>query len=745
VRIIGVPAGDEAAARSEAADLLQDALTVDGDALAYRAAWLGSPDAWSALGVDRDAEVTPWEVASALLGRNPRTGEQVVAPGFVVREQRDERGGAFGEALGLTVPSFVPGVTTIDLTVPASASLNALWAQAQDDARRGSVASAMITGADAVLAHIQRSVPVVRGRDAADPGELAKGLAAVAIVHGPTYAAGDDSDGRARNGPLRAHLLLVGVESSDGRLRPPDLVAVGAAEPEIAAVIREALTTNLTYLPVPSVRTGTTRSVHWVGREDAWVPDPFDAYRDYFDASTARRLDDAATLMGEQTARRSDAMLRDGLFELAPFEHLDLDLAARSVDLQDRVDAANTARRRALEDALALEVRAGGADAAPELLAELDTRRERVRAMDRKTLELEKEWLDLFNQGPHLRRWMAKHEHAAAEWIAIRREQAIRAQERIPREHATTEPDKADPPTARLAAGEPPPGAKSIGRGDVQAIVDELEAKRARAREVAGELGAAPVIYRQDVSVRDALDDLELIGTRRVELLAERTAPLAEWLKGQPDEWVAARHAELGDPLTGLDRSAARRIVRNEAAQQAARRDRDLAEAWPAQAEKYRHRLDALTQEGDRLREEVFDLDAWMTRDDRVVRALAYKNEHAVRREIGIVQQVERNVRKPRARTLDLIGPRPDPPEPGLSLGEAVQRLNRWDFVAREIEYERIAAETYRGEGLQPPTRRPEAQRHLDEDIDRLRAERGMPPRQQAQEQIIGGPELERF
>ena len=765
MRTFAVPAHDVAGAHRVATDLLMDAMVVrraedGGEVLGYRAAWLGSRAVHGALGVDRDSELAPWDLACALRGRSTRDGVQIRQPGLIERVVLDEQGRPDLDPSGEPRRERRAGLGSFAVSFVAPESLTREWNDSGPE-RRAEIERAMIAGADAALEHLRQTTRLAPRRppDGRRIREFAHGVAALAIVRGPEHG----SAGRAIQ-PLRAEILLVGVERSDGQVVTPKGRWVEDAEPEIAAVAGAAAADALAKAR-DSVRATRERArqPRLVGRDDAWVPDPWDMHRAVVGEDYARRVDDLATVYGEQFAERDDAWLQRRLAATRwRLGSLDAELAAATLGLDRQIEAADLRLWRAEEDLLVLQARADGSRASravPSLRGEqregvkalrraVDVQRDRVEALRDAAMKVADDAGKLPHQGRYLHKWMDTHAMKVAQSIAAARELAIRGRERTLHDRRSAEP-AIDGATARDGnARKPPPNARRIGRGDVSASLDDLRADSDWQRTIRGEPRPALRVERRSVPAPKALDELtRVIGERRARELAERMKPVADRLGYLPSHWVEARHSELGDPRDLIDTHAALETLRVEAFQaQATTRlhyqerliEEVLAELDAADADTDPHELRELREreqnarrwaneeraqlqrrreQEQALREDGRHLDDQLVRNgDLLLRALAYSDEHAIRREVKIGQQVERSVVEAPEHIVTLIGPPPDRSAPERA---------EWEAITRDIEHDRLQAQA----GVDSVIRRdPRPRRDVDSRVDQLRAQRGMPP-----------------
>lgn len=468
-----------------------------------------------------------------------------------------------------------------------------------------------------------------------------------------------------------------------------------------------------------------------VGREYAAVPDPLNRYRAILGEHHARTIDDAATVIGEELAEYSDGSLSAYATELgSPLDDVDPNRAAKERRMEREYAATVDGFYSAKEDELAHVGTARALDSPPL--------RRRAKALGEMALAARNRFLDSLDLGwvvahgreniriPSASRYMDMYRamsdwSEAAKWVAAAREQAIR--------QALHDQDPAD---ARASAAE----VKQIGTGGLAGVLEAEDAAEARARD--GLVAAAHRVQRNAVSPPSALESLrDVIGERRVDVLAASAKPLAEWLgDNMPDDWIRARHAQLGVPVDSLDRDAARETLRLERALEAALNTRteargeaiafatvDPERAAVAQrtADKAQASVEEVMAGIDHLYSERRHLDLLMVGDDlHLTRAVAYADARERCRHVEIAEVVEASVLDPPAHVTDLIGaaPKLDAPE----------RLE-WEEITRVVEGDRAARESARQEGTkEPPMREREDERQLAERIDRFREEQGMEP-----------------
>lgn len=166
---------------------------------------------------------------------------------------------------------------------------------------------------------------------------------------------------------------------------------------------------------------------------------------------------------------------------------------------------------------------------------------------------------------------------------------------------------------------------------------------------------------RVALSTLDPFDELDVIGPQRRRDYLARMQPLAEWLEEMPDDWVAARHAELGPPSAHLDLRAARltRLIesRVEVAEEELREAHQGGTSFDVRG--LERKLAGLRQQAQQLSDEGLHLDGCIDADV-LVRSAAYSKEYAIRREYA--RQLDRS--------------RPDAPEVQRDLpGDIEQQL----------------------------------------------------------------------
>lgn len=732
-RIIVIP-NDQDSARRAAVDLLAVAVAGDGpeSIIRYRAAWLGagSPAALAALELHRNAQVTSWDLATALGGRAGGSGEEIRRPGMGVVEPSDKRWHPVPEGTREYRPIHASPMFTF--SAPGSLAREFLYA---DRERQAEIERAMFKGAEAALEYMRQSRPLVERRSDGSlvgaasfvaEGEFAHSLAAVAFVEVP--------DEREPDRPLSVHVVVVGAETPE-RFVAPETQALLASESEANAVAAKAIAAA----QEPAARERSSARV--VGREDAWVPDPLDARRGVL-GQHAERVDDLAALYGEQYVHRDDEWLARELERVeAELEPLDGDRAAAATDVADQREAAQERLLRSQEDAIAL-----GAWGYAHAVTVLRAHEQQLRG------ELEEANRDL--SAAYLDAWVNEHGAKLAQWVALARERTIRAQE-----HGR----ELTGGGAATGSRERPPNGRLTGRGDVADVLTGLRAERNEWRE---ESGATVRIDRSAVSAQNPLELLRHVaGAEQTERLAKQMDALGDWLAGQSDEWVEKRYAELGPPDSGLDRAGALEYLRIEVSRRALDKEaRSIADTLPLDGVHVNHvvndqglleyeaidpRFDVPCRQVNwnlqklrQLREIEAELHAegrhpgrWRADDDRVARSLAYAQEIAIRRERNLLQAVERSVVEPPDHIVELVGDVP--------AAEGPER-HEWEAVVRAHEHERLTAQMAPDNDARRihGWRAEQAARELDERVDRLREARGMPPL--THETAINAPELGR-
>jgi len=430
-----------------------------------------------------------------------------------------------------------------------------------------------------------------------------------------------------------------------------------------------------------------------IGRETAWVVDPFDRYRELL-GPHAQELDDLATLEGARLAGLDDSSPEIRASELGQLlGALDPDQIADSLAWDRWVAEMEDGYRRATEDALILgaRLRAGG-DVHLEAEDDLYAAWDRAQSLE---AELKIRVAQRADAGTFdLGRWVREHRQQVAKAIAVAREWDIR-QERS-HGHATGGPEL--------------PADRREIPGDLSAI--QARRRAAEARELRMEPRELPDGWTLDVRgpvLSRYADYLDVVGRR-----------LADWVAKQPDWWIEKRSDELGPPASDLDSSVAGRALRLEGLQQAAERERDQArrerfrfhrsdperaEVARARAEKVERTIAELRNELQPVREQ---LDAWMS--GRVVPALIYRDEAEFRRTRHIEAQVRFYVD---SAPPDLVATIGAAPEPGTPLSE------RWLALADALARDEIVGEA---------SRSARERQQLRTAIDQLRAERGMEP-----------------
>jgi hypothetical protein len=498
----------------------------------------------------------------------------------------------------------------------------------------------------------------------------------------------------------------------------------------------------------------------FVGRDGIWVVDPLDDCRALVGEGYAQEIDELATLYGEDHVNRGDEWLRDAVGKRSsPLAALDPELAAATLAVDDALRTAELRVLEAQEDLLALESRSVESPAAPTLVAAVNHQRDRVDRRRRAAEELAADARTLPHEGRYLHARM-ENITAVAEWISLRREQAVREAEQLLTDRGAIPDGTAE---NDLVTGEPPPNARAIGRGDVSAILDARRNELHELREAQAAPGAAEIASRDRLPLRArTVNELrDAIGDARADRLSARVERFKEGLARLPDDWIARRHAELSDPERLVDRAGARETVRTEKFLDhafnrmidAAKYAKDLEDelgggAWQDQqdlrdlcksarraAERELAAYDVCEAKVNALHETGRHLDAQLARHgDELVRALGYADEAVVRRDLRIRQRAERSIVDPPLAILDLVGPRPE--EPG-------ELRREWDSVVGSEELDRLEREAGAWEDMgRVDTWHREEQ---EAEIDRIRAERGMPPRAAppAQEPTIDPPTRE--
>jgi len=487
----------------------------------------------------------------------------------------------------------------------------------------------------------------------------------------------------------------------------------------------------------PGATQPTVGQVTLVGRDDAWVLDPLHEDRSAVGEKHARDIDDGATLLGEKYVDLSDDELAQIAGQGSPLEHLDGYLAWETLNTDHQWEHLQAIRRGAEEKLIVLESLAAERGADPDLQSEIDGQRERVES-------LQEESRDFFHdlEGwpvEYLHDWIDEHREGLQQHIAATREQEIRRRELELRAQDVTPEGISDAAVLDAGAQGPALPRRVIGRGEVADVLERRRAAEHQRRELAGEPGAAPHITRGDVWTPAALDDLRpVLGDERTNALARQAAPLAEWLRRQPEDWVHARHAALGEPGKGLDRAAALAVLRIDAARHAVTQELedivrqrtgqtvDLAGLTEAQLAELpgltRHERDHasrrradLDRREQHLRIEGHHPATWVVdHADHTILAAAYKDAHESFRHRNIAQEAEREVVDPTKYIIDRIGPAPEPP--GLH--------SDWAHAARHLTYERRASDAE----LDRWGREPKVREVLDALVDRVRAQQGMQP-----------------
>jgi conjugative relaxase-like TrwC/TraI family protein len=180
------------------------------------AIWLGSDTMLSQLGVERGERLTVKGLGRALQGRSAKSGVRLRREGWLRLDELDEQRRPIYDEQGRKRKIRVAGTKSVDLTFSAPKSVSVIWSQAAPELRT-EIEAAMIAAADAVLANMTMSKPVVAHRRSLWPAE---GFAAAASLHVVARA--------ARGVPvpapqLHVHGLVVGVERSDGLFASPEL------------------------------------------------------------------------------------------------------------------------------------------------------------------------------------------------------------------------------------------------------------------------------------------------------------------------------------------------------------------------------------------------------------------------------------------------------------------------------------------------------------------------------------------
>jgi hypothetical protein len=707
VRLLTTDIGDESAARETATDLLEDALVMraplepgGAPTIGYRAEWIGSPLGLGAFGVHRDAEVSPSDLAAVVQGRHAREGGQV----YLVDERRPE------------LPDEPLRHANFVLEIPAPETVAQEYPGASSE-RRAELERVALVSAGAALEHARRTVPivpVVNGE--AETTFVAPGISAAAIVRTPD-----------ENGGLRVEVVVLGAEYLDAIVMP-DPEAVEALERVAAGEGLEHAARLANLVPEPP-------AARWVGRGDAWVRDPFEAWEGIVGSDKAASLGSGSTLARDAYLQMDDLKLDNTLTELGePFAQLDPDLAAASREADDELRRVRQLQMRATEEMLLFAGR--GFERDRSLDGAVNTASTEA-ALEARVQQLEREYEQAgvrADVADHIEAWAMFNWQDATKWIAAARERAIRDREQ---ELARLEiEDPAAREAVRLAAP-PPPGERGLGFEE---------------RHTWNYL----MVGREEVSVPSPLERVSgLVDEAQLQWLDAVARPLSEWVARQPDEWVAQRHAELGKPDEHFDRGGAREVLWIEAHQ--APLDKRLAELegqgfssvrrasametisgdlfdlggltepeireYRAVAAK-RERLDAQMTE---LQAAGRDPQAWLADRNHIVLAAVYEHEEAIRQEMELQTEVGVAVRSPGKHIVDRVGPR---------------REGEWEEVVHDLEYLRLSSEADASRGVE---RDHWADRQmlnqLDKRVDRLREETGMEPL--AQQGLEGpGPDL---
>lgn len=503
---------------------------------------------------------------------------------------------------------------------------------------------------------------------------------------------------------------------------------------------------------------------HWsktrvqdVGRGSTWVLDPFEKHRGYLGEDAAAWIDHKATLRGEEIAGLTDDDLAARIAAPSPFADLDQARATTALDWQRRLQDAQARLCREQEGALMLEPRGSKQPERHGRTPYLAARRQRVASLEREIAQLGDDPRSRADS-QYLHAWVVEHESAVVEYVAVMRERAIRERE----SRRALDPSHGPEPDPLFVPWDVDSEAvstrRSIGVGeDVASVIEKLRETRRYWNEVEPDTGAR-VISRDEVTVTDPLDRFaNALGNERTNVVAERARQLASWLEDQPDQWIDTRLIELNNDPDSLDYEAAYEAQRNDRDSTIARRllqpiqseieqrtgipldltnvsDRELwirvdpdgfmksnrDVKWCLDQLARLHGREAYLHETDRHPDPVLDL---------VARQVAYAREHAIRRELHILQQVEHYGRvEPPAYVQAHIGA---PPR-----GDASEGIRReYEALTRDIVYEHLSQRTRDLTDDIPgaPYRhgRPEGSHHheqpsLDERIKNLRLARGM-------------------
>jgi hypothetical protein len=537
---------------------------------------------------------------------------------------------------------------------------------------RSNIEYAILASLDASLEHIRRNTPLIAGPDRP---EFARGVAACGVLDV------DKGSPDGRGGPhMRARVLVVGVERNDGTLLEPDAPVV--ADPDVFEQANRLARARLVeelgalgYAENALERRAQPRT--WVGRNGVWVHDPFDEYR-HLVRGRVKQFEDELVLKGEELANSADADLRSRRDALSgAFDSLDRDRLAESARWDPYFTSVRAELHRALEEGAVLEGRLRDAEASPNLHAAAETVIEWTRDLESAQPDevLSEMLMSAIGRDPQAGRELTHEQWSrAVELVAILREEAIRKAERAGRTQ------------------ERPPDAQGVGCGEISEAMESERAREHQFREELGLPGSARPIGREEIRRPRFLEELaEAIGEDRARMLANRAEPLEAWLAQQPDDLIAQRFAELGDPQAFLDRRAGRFCLVHE---QRAAADPDYQQDDPY------------------LRD-------WFAADgDRAGRALAYATELYTREKLEIALGAARAEIDPPPHVTRHIGPRTD--------------IEEWRVLARDLEAAHLGARADQrcGRDWHVPDREHEAELHRR--VDRLREKLSLEPRMAA-------------
>lgn len=176
-----------------------------------------------------------------------------------------------------------------------------------------------------------------------------------------------------------------------------------------------------------------------------------------------------------------------------------------------------------------------------------------------------------------------------------------------------------------------------------------------------------PELDRDEVSVPDPFDHVDVVGERRRALYTARMEYLTAWIADKPASWIEAQRQALGSPGHHLDRQAARLTRLIESRIEKAVQDLQGARTTdsPLDARGLERKLADLREQVSHLREEGLHLDD-VTNADDLVAAAAYQREglirEALREALAAEQQAELDRPEPEVQQA------PEPQAPGLEL-----------------------------------------------------------------------------